>query len=404
MGSEQPGTPVESGVGGDLRKGGRASRIYVESGSGRRPFMRGILVHSLMARGLAFEEAYGTANQVRDELRGRRVVPIDELGRCVNETLASRAITADRHVPPITPSIRVTGPGGATPFSKGFLSQSLLAAAIDPNDAFDVAREIERELTVRGLREVDRRDLRRLAYQALERQLGPRSAERYLVWRRYQEPDRPVILLLGGATGSGKTALAVEVAHRLGIHRVMSTDSIRHVMRIMLSPELVPAIHASSYDAYRMLSPAVQTGEPVISGFEAQAGIVSVGVRAMLDRAVEENASLILDGVSIVPGLLDLSAYEKTAHVIFLVVATLDWEDFRGRFEARASNSSRPPHRYLDNLEAILQIQDHLLELAEEHDVPIVDNESIDASVLSVIKHVTETLRKAEDFDARALL
>ena len=60
-----------------------------------------------------------------------------------------------------------------------------------------------------------------------------------------------MILLLGGATGAGKTALAQEVAHRLGIAGLVSTDAIRQIMRIMLSKDLVPAIHASSYDAWR---------------------------------------------------------------------------------------------------------------------------------------------------------
>ena len=62
------------------------------------------------------------------------------------------------------------------------------------------------------------------AFETLRKRIGPRIAERYLVWRRYQEPDRPVILLLGGATGAGKTSLGLEVAHRLGIQRVLSSD------------------------------------------------------------------------------------------------------------------------------------------------------------------------------------
>ena len=38
----------------------------------RRPFMRGIMVHSLMARGVPFEDAYRTANEVRDRHRRAR--------------------------------------------------------------------------------------------------------------------------------------------------------------------------------------------------------------------------------------------------------------------------------------------------------------------------------------------
>jgi 2-phosphoglycerate kinase len=362
--------------------------------------MRGIMVHSLMARGVAFEDAYLLANTIRDRLRSVDTVTKPEIARAVSELLGDAA-TPEEQALARPPDIAVLGKGSVHPFSKGVLSQSLLAAALEPNEAFDVARSIEGELLERGVREISRGELRRLAYEVLSSEVNPRAAERYLVWRRYQEPDRPVIILLGGATGVGKTSLALEVAHRLGIGRVLSTDSIRQIMRIMLSPELVPALHASSYDA-----PGLDLGEDAaIEGFTSQASTVSVGVRASMDRAVEENASLVLDGVSLVPGLIDLGPYVDRADVFFLVVATLDEEALRNRFAARAESAKeRPAQRYLENVDTILQIQETFLELADRHDVPIIDNVSLDRSVLFIIRHVTEALRKRGDFDAADLL
>jgi 2-phosphoglycerate kinase len=137
----------------------------------------------------------------------------------------------------------------------------------------------------------------------------------------------------------------------------------------------------------------------------SQAASVSVGVRASMDRAVLENASLVLDGVSIAPGLIDLEAYSELADVFFVLVAQLDEEGFESRFAARATAAKdRPPHRYLKNLDAILRIQNHLLELADRHSVPIVDNVSFDSSVLQIVRHVTESLRKKGDFDAAEML
>ena len=379
-------------------------RILVEDTSNRRPFMRGIMVHSLMARGITFEEAYRTANRVRERFRGRSVVPKEELSKAVLEILGP---PADRVAPalPAADEITITGRGRGLPFSKGILSQSLLAAAIEPNDAFDVARDIERDLVKRGAREVDRRDLRGLAYEALSRRMSGEAARRYLVWRKYQDPDRPVIILLGGTAGVGKTSLALEVAHRLGIGRVLSTDSIRQIMRLMLSPALAPAIHGSSYDAHKLLPAEWKGVDPVIGGFREQAATVSVGIRASLERAVNENASLVVDGVSIVPGLIDLESFSEIADVIFLVVGTLDDDAFRNRFAARAAEAKdRPPHRYLENIDSILQIQDHFLELAERFEVPIVDNIVFDRSVLLIIRHVTDTLSQRHSFDPKEIL
>jgi 2-phosphoglycerate kinase len=380
------------------------NRILVEDASNRRPFMRGIMVHSLMARGIAFDEAYRTANRIRERLRGRSVVPKDELTKAVLELLGPQSDPVQPAIP-LADEITVTGRGSGAPFSKGILSQSLFAAAIEPNDAFDVARDIERDLLNRGAREVDRRELRGLAYEALDRRMGGAAARRYLVWRKYQDPDRPVIILLGGAAGVGKTSLALEVAHRLGMGRVLSTDSIRQIMRLMLSPALSPAIHGSSYDAHKLLPADEQSVDPVIGGFRDQAATVTVGIRASLERAVNENASMVMDGVSLVPGLIDLEPFSEFADVIFLVVATLDEETFSNRFAARAAEAQqRPPHRYLENLDSIVKIQDHFLELAERFEVPIVDNISFDRSVQLIIRHVTDTLSLRHGFNPEEIL
>jgi 2-phosphoglycerate kinase len=379
----------------------RADRVMVEDARGQRPFMRGIMVHSLMARGIEFNQALAAADGVRDRIRGCAAVPRKELTKIIEEILGEEALGDDQPPLPTPLEVRVEGEGGSwESFSKGALSQSLLAAALDPNDAFDVAREIELQLLQRGHKTVRRDELRHLAFETLQQRFGPRTATRYRVWRHFETPERPVIILLGGATGSGKTSLALEVALRLGISRVLSTDSIRQVMRIMLSPELMPEIHASSFDSYRHLN-INPTGEgPVVGGFMAQATAVSVGVRGIIDRAIEENTSLVLDGVSLVPGLIDLESYADRAHVIYLVVARLDDSAFREHFESRGNaHGYRSANRYVDNLGAILKIQDHILELADQENVPIVDNVNLDGSVLLIIRHVVETLRKQGDFD-----
>ena len=57
--------------------------------------------------------------------------------------------------------------------------------------------------------------------------------------------------------------------------------------------------------------------------------VVQLGVFESIDRAVAENTSLVLEGISIVPGLIDPYAYSDVADVRFLVVATLDADAYR---------------------------------------------------------------------------
>jgi 2-phosphoglycerate kinase len=377
--------------------------LVVEESGVARPYMRGIMVHSLTARGVSFDDAYSTAQVVADRIRGRGRVERLELSKIVQEVLGENP---DKEEPiPLPTVLRVVGNRGSTHFSKGTLSQSLLAASLVPDDAFDVARQIESELILEGREEVTQVELRRLSYSALLDRFGERVAERYLVWREFEEPDKPVIILLGGTAGVGKTSLALAVAQRLGVSRMLSTDAIRHIMRIVLSPDLVPAIHVSSFDAYRRLPALGHEEDPVIDGFLSQASTVSVGVRAMLDRAIEENTSLVLDGVALVPGLIDLSEYAERAHIFFLIVAQLDEEAFESQFEARARRQrARDAARYVERLEEILKIQRYLLEQADRNDVSIIDNINVDASALLVIRHVVESLRTDGGIDFSNLL
>ena len=74
-----------------------------------------------------------------------------------------------------------------------------------------------------------------------------------------QQLDLPVILLVGGATGTGKSTLATEVAHRLGITRVTSTDFIRQTMRAFFSREFMPSVHYSSFEAELALTRPTRT-------------------------------------------------------------------------------------------------------------------------------------------------
>ena len=382
-------------------KGSDKRALVVEASGLARPYMRGIMVHSLMARGIAFDEAYSAAQTVADRLRNRPSVDRVELGDMAREILGS-IFDQGKSIPI---PINVVDERGQAPFSKGALSQSLLASAIEPGDAFEVARAIETDLIRRGLREVQQSDLRRMAHDELLARFGPREAQRYLVWRQYQEPSKPVIILIGGTAGVGKTSVALSVAQRLDVRRVLSTDSIRHVMRIMLSNELMPALHLSSFEAHKAISMRTDSGDPVIDGFMSQASTVTVGARAIIDRAIEENTNLVLDGVSLVPGGIDLDQYSGRAHIFFLLMSRLDEESFRLHFVRRSKlQKSRGAERYVAQLDDILLIQEHLLDLADRFDVPIVDNATLEESVRIVIRHVVESLRKSGEVDTAALL
>src|ERR687888_145883 len=120
-------------------------------------------------------------------------------------------------------------------------------------------------------------------------------------FRELRELELPVIVLIGGATGTGKSTVASEIAYRLGITRVTSTDFVRQTMRAFFSNDFMPSIHYSSFEA----GEAREDDDPdrVVHGFLDQTRNVLVGVRAAIDRVMEEGWSMVLEGVHLVPGM-----------------------------------------------------------------------------------------------------
>jgi 2-phosphoglycerate kinase len=229
--------------------------------------------------------------------------------------------------------------------------------------------------------------------------IGEEEAARTV--RRLQQLDalarheEPLLLLIGGATGTGKSTIATEAAHRLGITRVTSTDFIRQTMRTFFSRDFMPSVHYSSFEAQLALTRAEEeeSGDAALLGFLDQTRNVLVGVNAALDRAATERWSTVLEGVHLVPGMLD-TGYPN-ASVVQCVVAIEDENLHRSHFWVRdyATEGLRPLEKYLDSLPQIREIQDYIVERARRHDVPVIYNDSFDRALGDVLDLV---LRRAD--------
>jgi 2-phosphoglycerate kinase len=286
------------------------------------------------------------------------------------------------------------------PWSKGLLARALGATGLSPTRSYELARRADADLMERG---ADQLDLDRLAELAVE-VLGARQAEKTMRrLRRLQtlrELDLPVILLVGGGTGTGKSTVATETAHRLGITRVTSTDFIRQTMRALFSRELMPSVHYSSFEAQLALTKAEEeeAGDAALLGFLDQTRNVLVGVEAALERALTEGWSMVLEGVHLVPGMLKLAPPD--ALIVHVVLVVSDEEAHRSHFWVRDSSTEgvRPLDKYLSGLPEIRLIQETIIDRAQRFDVPVIENTSLDdaiGDVLDIVLTSAERLVRA---------
>jgi 2-phosphoglycerate kinase len=205
---------------------------------------------------------------------------------------------------------------------------------------------------------------------------------------RLKELRAPIILLVGGSTGTGKSTVATEAAHRLGITRVTSTDFIRQTMRAFFSHEFMPTVHYSSFEAGDALVSPEDAADTMVAGFLDQTRNVLVGVRASIDRALQEGWSMVLEGVHLVPGMIPLD--DRDALVVHCILAIDDEGEHADHFWLRdgATDGLRPVQKYLDRLSDIRRLQEFIVNRADRAGVPVVKNADVQGATDEVIRLV----------------
>lgn len=270
------------------------------------------------------------------------------------------------------PETIVVHKGHGLPYSKGLLAQSLSASGLAPERAYVLAREVERRLALRGDREIDVAGLDELCVEVLRAGEGESAVRRYLGWRRLDSLDRPLVVLLGGTTGVGKSTLATMLGSRLGITRVIATDVIRQVLRAFFTPEAMPSVHHSAFEAGGL------------EGYAAQADQVGTAVDAIVERAAREAEPVIVEGVHVVPAARP--GVEERCVLVQALVVVEDEELHRGHFSHRPG--LRPAERYLAAFGEIRALQEHLATRAREAGAEVIDNANVDQALARLMELV----------------
>ena len=382
----------------------RITVLTTDKQPSKAPFLRGILTHSLQTAGLSFDEAYALASTVRDELSETEEITAEALRKRVVQHLEENhgeAVLQRYQTPaPATGTILVRHRDGTlVAFSREKHRRHVESSGLTYEDSMSVTLAIFDHLLKRGVSEISSSHLGLLTYRYLSRIKGAKSATRYLVMVDHLRGRRPLLLLIGGTTGSGKSAIATELALRLGIDRTQSTDLLREVMRTILPEQLLPVLHASSFNAWWALPGKNETGygreAMLAAGFQAQAELVSVACDAVIRRSLTEATSLMLEGVHVEPSLLGKIPKDSDAVIVPLMLAVLSQTKLRERITRRGDQcDQRGAERYLENFEAIWDLQSHLLSEADRWCLPIIQNDEIDETVRDCMKTVLDHLSR----------
>ena len=204
----------------------------------------------------------------------------------------------------------------------------------------------------------------------------------------------PIILLIGGSTGTGKSTVAAEVAHRLGITRVASTDFIRQTMRAFFSPEFMPTIHFSSFEAGQALDEEVTAIRRSSASSTSAATCASGSTRRSAARSPKagrwcSKACTSCRGCCR-PEL-------EGALLVHVVIEIADEDVHRMHFHVRdsATGGVRAMDKYLEQLDAIRRIQTYIVSRARRDGVPVIENANVERTIDQVIELVMQAAERA---------
>jgi len=363
-----------------------------------QPFLRGILTRSLQKAGLSFSDAYEIASRVRESLESFEDVSTEQVRSETASQLRSRYgldvergySIAKRH--PGWIQVRDSD-GHAEWFSRNQHQRRLEICGLPQEVAEQLTQTIHNRLLKTHLSEINRGELRNHTVDVLRTEAGDEFAASYTAWHYFIRSGRPLIIMVGGTAGVGKSTVSAEISTRLNITRSQSTDMLREVMRTMVATQLMPELHQSSFEAWRALPNHHQFTEEVsrvIDGYHRQADLVEVAAEAVMQRAFREKVSLLLEGVHIRPSLVDKIPSETDAVAVQMMLGVLRKKQLQRQFRGRSSEAhDRRAQRYLDSFDAIWNLQTALLDEARAAGVPVLVNDNLDSALTRVMRTIT---------------
>ncbi|CAI9105012.1 OLC1v1003839C1 [Oldenlandia corymbosa var. corymbosa] len=264
---------------------------------------------------------------------------------------------------------------------------------------------------------------------------------------RLRERKESVTVLLCGTSGCGKSTLSALLGSRLGITTVISTDSIRHMMRSFVDEKQNPLLWASTYHAGEYLDPVavaeakakrkakktagistpplskdemidgssvrkssmegnsssvelISQKQMAVEGFKAQSEMVIDSLDRLITAWEERKQSVVVEGVHLSLNFV-MGLMKKHPSIIPFMIYISNEEKHLERFAVRAKYMTLDPakNKYVKYIRNIRTIQEYLCNRADKHLVPKINNTNVDKSVAAIHATVFSCLRRREAGD-----
>ncbi|XP_073050635.1 P-loop NTPase domain-containing protein LPA1 homolog 1-like isoform X1 [Primulina eburnea] len=272
--------------------------------------------------------------------------------------------------------------------------------------------------------------------------VGPYQRADLFLACRIKERKESMTVLLCGTSGCGKSTLSALLGSRLGLTTVISTDSIRHMMRSFVDEKQNPLLWASTYHAGEHLDPVavaeakskrkakksagisatsttkdeafrnstagksdgnfntsdlISSKQMAIEGFKAQSEMVIDSLDRLITSWEDRKESVVVEGVHLSLNFV-MGLMKKHPSIIPFMIYISNEDKHLERFAVRAKYMTLDPakNKYVKYIRNIRRIQEYLCDRADKHLVPKINNTNVDKSVAAIHATVFSCLRRRQ--------
>jgi len=225
------------------------------------------------------------------------------------------------------------------------------------------------------------------------------SVKKFQTLLKYEQLRRtdaiipPIILILAGASATGKSMLAIRMIENLSSTRMTSTDTLRQILRDIMSQTMYPELFCHTYQAHQYRLSGDEDLDVIVQGYIAQCELMQPTVVKAIARISDEGANAIIEGVHILPGVIAPSFHPGVIEIII----NPNLEDHKSMFMTKhsagalrtvSSDEATREHEFI----AARKIQDYILTEAKRNNVRIVELSDYSNAEDEICRIVIETI------------
>jgi len=214
---------------------------------------------------------------------------------------------------------------------------------------------------------------------------------------RYEElrADREVpslVVVLSGASATGKSIIALEIVNDLVATRFISSDTVRQVLRNTVEEETHPELFTHTYQAHIHRKAGPENLAPEVRGFLAQCELITPYIRNMTERVLSEGTMGVVEGVHVIPG-----EFRGLGQGVVEVLVNPEEDIHRAMFISKHESGLRTVSEDLDTREqeflAARAIQQYLTSVASKEKITTIQMAGFEEAYQEVAKVILDRVK-----------